>query len=62
MGDNVAKKVEREEKDKTATTKKEKRKSETAYCMRREKTEAWSKDDAFKSWDTADRKPVKDKT
>ena len=42
--------------------KKRKRKSETAYCMRREKIEAWSKDDAFKSWDTGDWKPVKDKT
>ena len=30
--------------------------------MSREIIEAWSKDDAFKFWDTADRKPVKDKT
>ena len=30
--------------------------------MSREKIEAWSKDDAFKFWDTADGKPVKDKT
>ena len=33
---------------------KRKRKSETAYCTRREKIKAWSKDDAFKSWDTED--------
>ena len=30
--------------------------------MSREKIEAWSKDDAFKFWDTVDGKPVKDKT
>ena len=41
---------------------KKNRKSETDYCMSREKIEAWSKDDAFKFWDTADEKPVKDKT
>ena len=34
--DNVAKQVEREEKDKTA----KKRKSETGYCMSKEKIEA----------------------
>ena len=39
------------------------RKSETEYCMRREKIEAWSKDDdAFKFRVTADRKLVTDKT
>ena len=30
--------------------------------MSSEKTEAWSKNDGFKCWDTADGKPVKDKT
>ena len=30
--------------------------------MSREKKEAWSKGDAFKFWDTADGKPVKNKT
>ena len=30
--------------------------------MSKEKTEAWSKDDALKFWDTADWKAVKDKT
>ena len=33
-------------------------KSETGYCMSRKKIEAWSKDDGFKFWDTADGKPV----
>ena len=58
--DNVAKKVEREEKDETA--KKKPRKSKTDYHISREKIEAWLKDDAFKFWDTTDGKPVKDKT
>ena len=49
-------------KKKIKLEKKKKRKSETDYCMSREKTEAWSKDDAFKFWDTADGKPVKYKT
>ena len=67
MADNVAKKVEREEKDKTAKKKKRKKKekkekSEADYCMSRKKIEAWSKDDAFKFGDTADGKPVENKT
>ena len=60
--DNVAKEswrknTKREEKDKTE----KKQKSKTNYCMSSEKTEAWSKNDGFKCWDTADGKPLKDK-
>ena len=40
---------------------KKKQKSKTNYCMSSEKTEAWSKNDGFKCWDTADGKPLKDK-
>ena len=40
---------------------KKNQKSKTNYCMSSEKTEAWSKNDGFKCWDTADGKPLKDK-
>ena len=56
--------MEREEKDKTAkkkTKKNKKKTSETDFCISREKIEAWSKD-AFKFWNTAEKKPAKDKT
>ena len=42
------------QKKKKKKKKKRKRTRETAYCTRREKIKAWSKDDAFKSWDTED--------
>ena len=42
--------------------KEKKEKIEADYCIRREKIEPWSKDDAFKFGDTADGKPVKNKT
>ena len=54
MVDNVSKKIERKEKDETA----KKGKSETKSYMSREIIEAWTKDDAFKFWDTVDGKPV----
>ena len=56
MVDNVSKKIERKEKDETA-----KGKSETKSYMSREIIEAWTKDDAFKFWDTVDGKPVTNK-
>lgn len=57
MVDNVSKKIERKEKDETA----KKGKSETKSYMSREIIEAWTKDDAFKFWDTVDGKPVTNK-
>ena len=54
----LQKKLKGKKKIKTA----KKRKSETDYCMSREKLETWLNDDAFEFWDTAGGKPVKDKT